>query len=120
MNTTFLIGRGRFASLLRIVKAVQHVGDRARPLVEREYRGDFRHPFTVRLLALGEPRRECSTRGVCSEDFDAFYADRLREPETGDQLIVLSFDDKPRTDPRAASRCPTRKAGAARTVSSST
>ena len=29
-----------------------------------------------------------------AQDFDAFYADRLREPEATDDLLVLSFDGK--------------------------
>jgi len=41
------------------------------------------------------PKRQVEQLTVrAAHDFDAFYADRLREPETGDQLVVLSFDDK--------------------------
>lgn len=41
------------------------------------------------------PKRQVEQLTVrAAQDFDAFYADRLREPETGDQLVVLSFDDK--------------------------
>jgi hypothetical protein len=41
------------------------------------------------------PKRQVEELTVrAAQDFDAFYADRLREPETGDQLLVLSFDDK--------------------------
>lgn len=41
------------------------------------------------------PKRQVEELTVrAAQDFDAFYADRLREPETGDPLVVLSFDDK--------------------------
>lgn len=43
------------------------------------------------------PKRQVEELTIrAGQDFDAFYADRLREPEpeTGDNLIVLSFDDK--------------------------
>jgi hypothetical protein len=31
---------------------------------------------------------------AAAQDFDTFYANRLSEPEQGDELMVLSFDDK--------------------------
>lgn len=41
------------------------------------------------------PKRQVEELTVrAAQDFDAFYADRLRQSETGDQLMVLSFDDK--------------------------
>jgi hypothetical protein len=41
------------------------------------------------------PKRQVEQLTVrAAQDFDAFYADRLRDPETGDRLVVLSFDDK--------------------------
>src|SRR5215510_7219040 len=41
------------------------------------------------------PKRQVEElAAAAAQDFDAFYADRLREPEQGDELLVLSFDDK--------------------------
>ena len=41
------------------------------------------------------PKRQVEELAVrASVDFDAFYRDRLREPEDGDALLVLSFDGK--------------------------
>jgi hypothetical protein len=43
------------------------------------------------------PKRQVEELTIrAAQDFDAYYADRLREPEpeTADHLVVLSFDDK--------------------------
>jgi hypothetical protein len=41
------------------------------------------------------PKRQVEELTIrAAQDFDAFYADRLREPEEGNALNVLSFDDK--------------------------
>lgn len=41
------------------------------------------------------PKRQAEELAVrASVDFDAFYRDRLREPEDGNDLLVLSFDGK--------------------------
>lgn len=41
------------------------------------------------------PKRQVEELTVRSaQDFDAFYADRLREPEASNDLLVLSFDGK--------------------------
>jgi hypothetical protein len=57
------------------------------------------------------PKRQVEALSVrAAQDFDAFYADRLREPETGAQLLVLSFDDKGIAMRHADLREATRKA----------
>lgn len=48
-----------------------------------------------------------------AQDFDAFYADRLREPEVTDNLVVLSFDGKGIAMRQADLREATRKAAEA-------
>ena len=41
------------------------------------------------------PKRQVEELTIrAAQDYDAFYADRLREPEGGNALNVLSFDDK--------------------------
>ena len=41
------------------------------------------------------PKRQIEELTIrAAQDFDAFYAARLREPEAGTELVVLSFDDK--------------------------
>jgi hypothetical protein len=41
------------------------------------------------------PKRQVEELAVrAAQDFDAFYADRLREPETTDDLLILTFDGK--------------------------
>ena len=41
------------------------------------------------------PKRQAEELAVrAARDFDAFYSDRLREPEDNDQLMILSFDAK--------------------------
>jgi len=66
------------------------------------------------------PKRQVEELTVrAAQDFDAFYADRLREPETGNQLMVLSFDGKGiamrLADLRAATRKKAEQARANRT-----
>lgn len=57
------------------------------------------------------PKRQVEALSVrAAQDFDSFYADRLREPETGDQLVVLTFDDKGIAMRHADLREATRKA----------
>ena len=59
-----------------------------------------------------KPMLEC-TRARAAQDFDAFYADRLREPEATDDLLVLSFDGKGIAMRHADLREATRKAAEA-------
>ena len=57
------------------------------------------------------PKRQVEALSVrAAQDFDSFYADRMREPETGDQLVVLTFDDKGIAMRHADLREATRKA----------
>ena len=60
------------------------------------------------------PKRQVKELTVrAAQDFDAFYADRLREPETTDDLLVLSFDGKGIAMRHADLREATRKAAEA-------
>lgn len=60
------------------------------------------------------PKRQVEALAVrAAQDFDAFYADRLQEPETTDALLVLSFDGKGIAMRHADLREATRKAAAA-------
>lgn len=60
------------------------------------------------------PKRQVEELTVrAAQDFDAFYADRLCEPEITDDLLILSFDGKGIAMCHAALREATRKAAAA-------
>jgi hypothetical protein len=60
------------------------------------------------------PKRQVEELTVrAAQDFDAFYADRLLEPEATDALLVLSFDGKGIAMQHADLREATRKAAAA-------
>jgi hypothetical protein len=57
------------------------------------------------------PKRQIEQLAVrAAQDFEAFYADRLREPEVTDDLLVLSFDGKGIAMRHADLRESTRKA----------
>jgi hypothetical protein len=60
------------------------------------------------------PKRQVEELTIrAAQDFDAFYAARLREPEAGTELVVLSFDDKGIAMRHEDLREATRKAAAA-------
>lgn len=60
------------------------------------------------------PKRQVEELAVrAAQDFDAFYRDRLREPEQSDDLLVLSFDGKGIAMRHEDLREATRKAAAA-------
>lgn len=60
------------------------------------------------------PKRQVEELAVrAAQDFDAFYRDRLREPELTDDLLVLSFDGKGIAMRHEDLREATRKAAAA-------